>query len=235
MRTKLEELVAIDDPVKFKQEASFNTPFRFEAGYTKPVVAFENKAEFIRCICLHCHVLSTLSEIDQFIEGLKTFGVLQMIRSNPHKSRKLLQFDEDQRLTAKIVDNLFDFCFSEEGNNKHTSEEAIAFNFTHYLEDVEAGEITTTVLDPETNGITICKVELKHILQFATTCSVVPGTGFDTSSTATFDHVQCHKKLTVNTCSCTLNFPVSELLKNYQSFRNEFTECIFGSPGFGKV
>ena len=138
VRTKLEELVAIDDPVKFKQEASFNTPFRFEAGYTKPVVAFENKAEFIRCICLHCHVLSTLSEIDQFIEGLKTFGVLQMIRSNPHKSRKLLQFDEDQGLTAGSVDNLFDFCFFEVGNNKRPSEEAIIhailiFPFLRYL------------------------------------------------------------------------------------------------------
>ena len=235
VRSKLEELEAINDPVKFKQEASFNTPFRFEAGYTKPVVSFENKAELIRCICLHYLVISTLPEIDQFIEGLKTSGVLEFIRNNPNQSRKLLQLNEDQRLTAEIVDELFHFSFSEEGSNKRTSEEAIAFNFTHYLEDVEAGEVTTTILDPETDGITTCKVGLEHILQFVTGCPVVPATGFDTNLTCMFDHVDCDKKLTVNTCSCTLNFPVSELLKDYQSFKNEFTECIFSSPGFGKV
>ena len=234
VRSKLEELEAINDPVKFKQEASFNTPFRFEAGYTKPVVSFENKAELIRCICLHYLVISTLPEIDQFIEGLKTSGVLEFIRNNPNQSRKLLQLNEDQRLTAEIVDELFHFSFSE-GSNKRTSEEAIAFNFTHYLEDIAAGEITTTILDPETDGITTCKVGLEHILQFVTGCPIVPATGFDTNLTCMFDHVDCDKKLTVNTCSCTLNFPVSELLKDYQSFKNEFTECIFSSPGFGKV
>ena len=59
VKTTLEELEAISDPVKFKQEASFNTPLRFKAGYTKPIVAFEDKEEFIRCICLDQLILST--------------------------------------------------------------------------------------------------------------------------------------------------------------------------------
>lgn len=43
----------------------------------------------------------------------------------------------------------FHCVFIVEGSDKRAKEEAIAFNFTHYLEDVEEGLITTVVLDPE--------------------------------------------------------------------------------------
>ena len=136
VKTTLEELEAISGPVKFKQEVSSNTPLRFKAGYTKPVVAFEDKQKFIRCICLHQLILSTQSEIDQFIKGLMTNGILNVIRNNPDKPRKLLQHDNNERLTAQVVDNQFHCIFSDKGGNKHRSEEATAFNFSHYLEDV---------------------------------------------------------------------------------------------------
>ena len=235
VKTTLEELEAITDPVKFKQEASFNTPLRFKAGYTKPIVAFEDKEEFIRCICLHQLILSTQSEIDQFIKGLTTNGILDVIRNNPDKSRKLLQHDNNDRLTAEIVDSQFHCIFSDHGSNKRASEEAIAFNFSHYLEDVEQGLVTSNVLDPDTEEIHNSKVNLAHVLQFVTGCDAIPAIGFDTSLTIMFDHNDPHRKLTANTCSCTLNFPVCDLLTNYESFKSDFTECMFSSPGFGKV
>jgi len=37
VKTTLEDLEAIGDRERFKQEASFNTPLRFKAGYTKPM------------------------------------------------------------------------------------------------------------------------------------------------------------------------------------------------------
>lgn len=118
VKTTLEELEAISDPVKFKQEASFNTPLRFKAGYTKPIVAFEDKEKFVRYICLHQLILSTQSEIDQFTKGLMTNGILDVIRNNLDKSRKILQRDNNERLTAKIVDNQFNCIFSDHGRNK---------------------------------------------------------------------------------------------------------------------
>ena len=235
VKTTLEELEAITDPVKFKQEASFNTPLRFKAGYTKPIVAFEDKEEFIRCICLHQLILSTQSEIDQFIKGLTTNGILDVIRNNPDKSRKLLQHDNNDRLTAETVDSQFHCIFSDHGSNKRASEEAIAFNFSHYLEDVEQGLVTSNVLDPDTEEIHNSKVNLAHVLQFVTGCDAIPAIGFDTSLTIMFDHNDPHRKLTANTCSCTLNFPVCDLLTNYESFKSDFTECMFSSPSFGKV
>ena len=206
VKTTLEELEAISDPVKFKQEASFNTPLRFKAGYTKPIVAFEDKEKFVRCICLHQLILSTQSEIDQFTKGLMTNGILDVIRNNPDKSRKILQRDNNERLTAKIVDNQFNCIFSDHGRNKRANEEAIAFNFSHYLEDVEQGLVTSNVLDPDTEEIHTSKLNLAHVLQFVTGCDAIPATGFDTSSTIMFDHNEPHRKLTANTCSCTLTF-----------------------------
>ncbi|KAK3701595.1 hypothetical protein QZH41_007413 [Actinostola sp. cb2023] len=160
VRARLEELDKISDPGEFKKEASFNTPFRFKAGYSKPIVPFEAKEEFIRCICLHYLILSTLPEIEQFIQGLKINGVLELIRNNPCQSRKLLQFSENEKLTADRVDKLFHFVLSPSGSNRRSSEEAITFNFTHYLEDVESEEVTTTILDPETDEINTVQVQL---------------------------------------------------------------------------
>ena len=49
VRKKLEELEAITNPEMFVQEASFNFPERFSAGYCKLVVNVEDKEELIRC------------------------------------------------------------------------------------------------------------------------------------------------------------------------------------------
>lgn len=64
-----------------------------------------------------------------------------------------------EKLTAEVVDNQFQCVLSMEGSKKR-AEEAIAFHFTHYLEDVEEGLITTIVLDPETDEITPVKLNL---------------------------------------------------------------------------
>lgn len=93
-----------------------------------------------------------------------TNGILDVIRNNPDKSRKLLQYDSKERLTAEIVDNEFHCIFSDQGSNKRVGEEALAFNFSHYLEDVEQGLVTSNVLDPESEEIHTSKVDLAHVL-----------------------------------------------------------------------
>ena len=92
-----------------------------------------------------------------------TNGILNVIRNNPDKPRKLLQHDNNERLTAQVVDNQFHCVFSDKGGNKHRSEEATAFNFSHYLEDVEQGLVTSNVLDPDTEEIHISEVELAPV------------------------------------------------------------------------
>lgn len=90
-------------------------------------------------ICSHNHILSTQSKIDQFAKGLATNGALDVIKNNPNQSCKLLKYYEHEGLTAEVIDNQFLWAFSMGGNNIRAREEALAFNFTHYLEDVEYG------------------------------------------------------------------------------------------------
>ena len=235
VKSRLEELEKISDPDVFKTEASFNTPFRFKAGYCKPIVTLENKQEFVRCICLHHLILSALPEMEQFIQGLAINGVLDIIRNNPKKSRKLLQSSEAETLNADRVDQLFKFSYSPTGSNKRKDEEAIAFNFTNFLEDVEANKVSTTILNPDTDDITTMTVQLSHVLQFVTGCPTIPATGFDKQLSVMFNHTETERKLTANTCSCTLFLPVNKVFTDYETFKHEFTECIFSSPGFGVV
>lgn len=114
-----------------------------EACYSKPFVQLEDKKEFFQCICLHYAVLASISEINQFIEGLKTCSVLSLILENPAIFRKVLQVC--RQLTAEQVDECFKPDFSPSGSNRFTIEQNIVFNFTQYLEDIEQGKITTQV------------------------------------------------------------------------------------------
>lgn len=64
-------------------------------------------------------------------------GILDVIRNNFDKFRKILQRDNNERLIVKIVDNQFNCIFFDYGRNKRVNEEVIVFNFLYYLEDVE--------------------------------------------------------------------------------------------------
>lgn len=88
-----------------------------------------------------------------------------------------------QRLTAEVVDNQCQSVLSVEGSNKRAKQEAIAFNLTHCLEDVEEGLITTTVPDPDTDEIHTTKVELADVLQFKFVTDALPHLPLDLTKT----------------------------------------------------
>ena len=113
VRQKLEELQSTTNPKDFKQLAAFNCSMRFKAGYTKPIVTIEDKASLIHYICLHHTLLYSLPHIEQLINGLQLYGLLEIVRQIPEKSRMLFQVCEGNRLTAEIVDELFKVQFSQ--------------------------------------------------------------------------------------------------------------------------
>ena len=80
VRTSLMELKNITNPDKFKQKASFESDYRFDASYMKPIVTTADKEDFTRCIALHYAILVLLSELNQYIDGLKTCGMLDLIK-----------------------------------------------------------------------------------------------------------------------------------------------------------
>ena len=224
VRNALIDLLNIEDSATFDEEASFNFSLRFQAGYTKPLVSKIDTEELTRCMALHYTVLFCQAELDQFLEGLALNGVLDALRQHPSQSRKVLENHHDI-LTAEVVDDLFHTEYSVQGNIKREKEEAISFNFSNFLEEVESGKICHDEGTPMTLG---------DVLAFITGATNVPVIGFDQQPTITFDfNAPEGWKLTSNTCSNTIHFPVNSVLLEYESFKEEVTFCIRNSQGFG--
>lgn len=228
VKTSLMELENITNPDEFKQKASFESDYQFDAGYTKPIVTTADKEDFTRCIALHYAILVSLSELNQYIDGLKTCGMLDLIKEDPDNFRCLFEVHH-AKLTAEDVDSIFDPVFSPAGINKFAIEQSIIFNFNQYLEDVENGKVVSQLEDREVT------VTLSDILQFATGARNVPAIGFSPRPTIVFQHnLDMQRKINTNTCANTLKFPVSGL-DDGKKFSEEFTFCLLNSPGFQLV
>ena len=66
---------------------------------------------------------------------------MNLVRQSPEKARMIFQICAQNQLSAGTVDEMFHVEFSPEGSNKRSQEKAIAFYFTSYLEDIDAGEV----------------------------------------------------------------------------------------------
>ena len=211
-----------------------NALFRFKAGFSKPVVTIEDKDKLFHAIALHYNLLTALSEINQFVEGLNLHGLLDHVRQHPLKARQLFLHTENQ-LTAEKVDDLFMPVFSPRESNKRTSVEAVSLNFSSYLEEVESDNITCNVVDFSTGQQSEMRLTLAAVLQFITGSSSIPAIGFDDWPSITFLHDDSGRKLSTNTCSNTLHLPVNSTPLSYDKFKVEYTSCMTESPGFGNV
>ncbi|CAH3124002.1 unnamed protein product, partial [Pocillopora meandrina] len=137
VRKKLEELEAITNPEIFVQEASFNFPKRFSAGYCKLIVNVEDKEELVRYVAPHYAVSCCQAELDQFIKGLELHRVLNLLRAHPNQAKRVLQGNL-KLLIAELINEIFQPVLSTVGDIKRDHEEAILVNFHHFLE-VENG------------------------------------------------------------------------------------------------
>lgn len=235
VKQKLQELEKIENPETFSKVASFECSFRFKAGFSKPFVTVEEKDKLFHAIALHYTLLSSLSELNQFIEGLNVHGLLDRLRQHPQQAKKLFLYSENL-LSAEKLDTLFAPAFSPKGSNKRVTEESVSLNFTRYLDDVEAGEVRCTIVDFNTDEESEIQVTLPSVLQFITGSSTVPALGFvDKPPSIMFQHDVSGRKLSANTCANTLHLPVNNTYLNYDNFKAEFTSCMAESPGFGNV
>ena len=227
VKSSMENLANVTDEKEFKEKASFQCSFRFDAGYSKPFITLSQKEEFFRCIALHYIILVSLSELEQFIDGLNNCNVLQLIRSNAEAFRMIFE-SSNQLLTAELVDEIFDPVYSPVGSSAFVQEQAIMFNFNQLLEDIEQGKVSVDI-EGQCFNFTI-----GDILQFVTGCRDVPAIGFFPRPSISFLHGDNAKqKLSANTCANILRLPVTEKMLKYPYFKEDITFCIVNSPGFG--
>lgn len=225
VKNSLQNLIHITNEEEVKDQATFKSDYRFDAGYCKPFVYLKDKDELCKSVALHHVLLSSITEANQYIEGSKACNMLGVIRDNPEHFKKT--FEKQKDLTADFVDEMFDPDFSPKDSNKYSVEQNIAFNFAQYLEDVEQGNVKTIVEDKEIT------VSLKHVFQFVTGADDIPAIGFRSRPTIKFSpNTVPNRKLSANTCANILTIPVAGM-QEYSKFSEEFTFCIMNSPGFG--
>lgn len=69
-----------------------------ETGTRKPLslLTLDDKEELIKTLCHYCVLLRGQCELDQFVEGLRTYGMLEMIRNYPLLMEPLFVSQKDQ-------------------------------------------------------------------------------------------------------------------------------------------
>ena len=159
IRASLGELEKQSNASEFQEKATFESDFRFDAGYTKPFVTMSDKDEFLRCTALHYTLLVSLSEVNQFVNGLKTCNILQLVREEPDMFRSLFEVS-NTKLTTEDVDSIFDPKFSPPGSNKFAIRQNITLNF-----NFENDRVVSQVEDREV------VLNLNQIRNWCTTCT----------------------------------------------------------------
>ena len=73
-----------------------------ECGFTNPLpsITTNDKSLVIQTVALHCVLLQSKAETDQFCEGLSKLGVLNEIKKHPDIMRPMLTNSGLQHLTA---------------------------------------------------------------------------------------------------------------------------------------
>ena len=228
VKDKMQQLEAIEDKDEFRHIASFECDFRFDCGYSKPIINLEDKELFMKCTSLHYTILASLKELEQYIDGLKTCDLLTLIRQHPAAFKPVFQFSNT--LSAEVLDEMFLPQLSPMGSNKRVLEEALVFNFSQLLEDIEKGHVKEEVDNQEVI------IKLQDILMFVTGAECIPAIGFSPQPTIEFQHgFGVNRKLSANTCGNVLKLPVCEKMSSCKEFKAEFIFCMLNSPGFGNI
>ncbi|XP_061195286.1 uncharacterized protein LOC133203526 [Saccostrea echinata] len=198
------------------------------AGYQQRLV-YQNKHDAVRALKAHCLLYGKMAAIQQFIEGLKLHGILEILKKFPEDGAKVLSVDNFP--TAEEIHSFLKPTFSDKDEEKK-KEEAIIYNFSRFLQRVERKKITTTCIDPfaEVPKEEELCLNISHILTCLLGCERIPEN--IPYIVIEFDHEKCSLPK-VNTCLPSVVFADTEKLQNYAYFEEIIISTVVGSYGFG--
>ena len=159
-----------------------------------------------------CYVVGrTTPALESFKEGLKTLGVLSVIKCQPKTFEQVLCYQE-KKLDAAKFDALFKVERSEQGTQRFVTESRVLM---HWRELLDA-----------------CLL-FSEVLAFATGSPTVLPCGFNPALKIEFIHFASDddKFPTANTCSCILRLPTMHTC--YEEFKEALKFGIKNSQGFG--
>ncbi|XP_056441184.1 G2/M phase-specific E3 ubiquitin-protein ligase-like [Gadus chalcogrammus] len=151
-----------------------------------------------------------LTALNQFKEGLETFGILALLRIH-HEELKGVFMDTPEPLLASRLESTFMTSYlSEPGSNRRRKEARTLIYWRDWLIEVEDGDTSLT---------------LGAVLAFATGLKRIPAVGFPIGPQLEFLHEEDGPALfpTANTCSLVLRLPV---YPEYNRFKEAMEEGI---------
>ena len=238
--TQLTNISTCSDEASFISALS-SFPERFDMGYTKAVVAFEDKNDLLNACVKHVVLSSVAEEIYSFKKGLASFGVLELLSKYASDGIKHLMHVE---VSVEDVKSCFVPCFSSPGFELHERETEIVYNWHSFLRSVSRGKLKCNVITFPQPSITgtddddfkhdnseLRYLTLSDVLQFGS------GSRFPNfSGKLKFDHdsASTEKRISGNTCALSITIPMNKRYTcNSNEFAQKLTEDIFEAHGFG--
>ncbi|XP_019634934.1 PREDICTED: uncharacterized protein LOC109477910 [Branchiostoma belcheri] len=192
------------------------------AGWRKTAAStsIEETVVIRRALCLQDIVVSRKSAIEQLREGLKLFGLLSVLESEPHLAGSLL-LKSTTPITSDDVVRSLSVHWAEDGSNRKDRQKDVYQRLTTWLECVEEGD---------------GRVSLKHFLTYVTAQEAEPVTGWQLEPVLQFKvcPAGCGCYPVSNTCALTLTMPEHMANLSQQEFDCAMEEAIVGGWGFGR-
>ncbi|XP_019859447.1 PREDICTED: G2/M phase-specific E3 ubiquitin-protein ligase-like isoform X1 [Amphimedon queenslandica] len=198
--------------------------FRFDAGVTISVsaVKIEEKEELILAFVNNYLIYSCKGELDQFKNGLKSLGILELLQQYPTLMKPLFVYSKEPCMKATTFLKMFTIKWSPEGSNTRESEEAVIYCWTNYVHQCagsgrQVGEVA---------------VNLSSILIFVTGLDCIPALGFASPLEIEFIKDNDKGRLpSASTCTPALYLPLS--LTDEDIFFERMDTAIIGAQMFG--
>lgn len=102
----------------------------------------EDKYRLVKNIARHVLLDNTRHLLDDFMDGLRTLGVLEAVQENPSQFSECL-CHVDKPLTAEVVDAIFGTVqFCDPGSNGYTAQLRAIVYWRDFLQDCEGMSFT---------------------------------------------------------------------------------------------
>ena len=208
---------------------------RFEAGYNKLVINLSDKKDVVDKVTRHWMITRQLQEVEQFVRGMRSNGVLDMLKR--HKDESLMEFVYDSKhLTARKIQDMFRIVYSDD-EEKKKREQDVAYNWCNFLDELElhaVKEVRVSDFLAEEDEEKSLSMKLEDVLFFLTGSKFLPSISIG-SGRIIFDHdSDQERRISVSTCALKLTFPICERYMS-EEFTTNIMDDIISSPGFGMV
>ncbi|XP_046856096.1 G2/M phase-specific E3 ubiquitin-protein ligase-like [Xenia sp. Carnegie-2017] len=188
--------------------------WRYDIDGLSQTLLIKDKLMFIEEVTKYFIIIKCKPMLDQLIEGLNYYDVLQLVRANKGMANYLFQYNPEEKMDGSKLIKIMKPNFSPIGHHRREPQEIIMAKFIAFIKSMEDGSLLGNLHD---EGIELTEEERfaseatpKHILLFATGATNVPTIGFVPKPTITFVHDDGKMIPSAQTCSNSLHLYVNK-------------------------